>query len=256
MRRRLTLGVLWGALGLGAALRLWLCFHDDGLFWPDEIYQSLEPAHRLVFGYGLVAWEFIEGARNWALPALVAALLQTARAFGLNEPSGYLHFVRIAFALLGTATAYGTFRLARAAGAEPAHAAAGAALCALAGPLIYFAPKAMSETASALPVVLGLAWALPPSATRRDRILGASLLGVAVLLRLQCAVFCVGLLGILAARRQWRPLAETAGVLAGWALAFGLLDALTWGGWFHSAIVYLRFNFIEGKAAQWGTAPA
>ena len=31
-------------------------------------YQSLEPAHRLVFGYGMLAWEFIEGARNWALP--------------------------------------------------------------------------------------------------------------------------------------------------------------------------------------------
>jgi hypothetical protein len=220
------------------------------------VYQSLEPAHRLVFGYGLVAWEFSEGARNWALPGLVAALMQTSRAFGLSEPNGYLHFVRIAFALIGVATAYGVFRLARAAGAEAVHAAAGAALCALAGPLIYFAPKAMSETASALPVVLGLAWALPADAGRRERILGASLLGAAVLLRLQCAVFCVGLLGILAGRRQWRAVAEAAGVLAAWALAFGLLDELTWGGWFHSAIVYLRFNFIEGKAAQWGTAPA
>src|SRR4051812_12748598 len=59
---------LWVALGAGAALRIWLAWHDDGIYWPDEIYQSLEPAHRLVFGYGIVAWEFVEGARNWALP--------------------------------------------------------------------------------------------------------------------------------------------------------------------------------------------
>jgi GPI mannosyltransferase 3 len=44
-------------------------------------------------------------------------------------------------------------------------------------------------------------------------------------------------------------------VLAGWAFLFGLLDALTWGRWFHSAWVYLDFNLIQGKAANWGTAP-
>ena len=56
------------SLGVGSALRLWLSTHDDGIFWPDEIYQSLEPAHWTVFGYGLVPWEFVSGARNWAFP--------------------------------------------------------------------------------------------------------------------------------------------------------------------------------------------
>src|SRR3954447_8881518 len=58
----LARGLLLGALALGATLRVYLALTDDGLYWPDEIYQSLEPAHRLVFGYGLVAWEFIDGA--------------------------------------------------------------------------------------------------------------------------------------------------------------------------------------------------
>lgn len=54
-----------------------------------------------------------------------------------------------------------------------------------------------------------------------------------------------------------------SGVLVLWAVAFGALDAATWsqapgakyGGWFHSAVVYLRFNLIEGRAAGWGTSP-
>jgi hypothetical protein len=48
---------------------------------------------------------------------------------------------------------------------------------------------------------------------------------------------------------------DALAILAGWALLFGLLDWLTWGRWFHSALVYLDFNLLRGKAAAWGTAP-
>src|SRR5262245_14076681 len=74
--RRFGAALLATLLGIGAVFRAWLSFHDDGIYWPDEIYQGLEPAHRLVFGSGLVAWEFIEGARTWALPGLVALLMK------------------------------------------------------------------------------------------------------------------------------------------------------------------------------------
>ncbi|MDY7227550.1 hypothetical protein [Hyalangium rubrum] len=251
----LAQGLLLIALAVGAVLRVRLALTDDGLYWPDEIYQSLEPAHRLVFGYGLVAWEFIDGARNWALPGLVAGLMGLARGLGLDSPAGYLGFVKTAFALLGTATAWGSFRLARTYGASPLAAATGASLLALAAVPLYFAPRAMSENASALPVVLGLALALRPGASRRALVLGASLLGLAVLLRLQSSVFCVGLLAVLAARRRWREVGVALGVLAVWAVLFGLLDRLTWGRWFHSAIVYLDFNVLKQGGSAWGTAP-
>ena len=82
-RRLAQVLLLLGVAG-GGALRVWLALTDDGIYWPDEIYQSLEPAHRLVFGYGLQAWEFIDGARNWVLPGLVAALLKGATWVGLD----------------------------------------------------------------------------------------------------------------------------------------------------------------------------
>ncbi|EPX61452.1 hypothetical protein D187_001235 [Cystobacter fuscus DSM 2262] len=253
--RLLARAVLLVAVGVGAALRVWLALSDDGVYWPDEIYQSLEPAHRLVFGYGMRAWEFIEGARNWALPAAVAVLFKLSTWLGLGEPRGYLGLTRGVFALIGAATAWGSARLARAYGASALAAAAGASLFALTAVPLYFAPRALSENASALPVVLGLAFALAPDASRRQRLVGASLLGLAVLLRLQTGIFCVGLLAVLVARRQWRQAGEALAVLAGWALLFGLLDWLTWGRWFHSARVYLDFNLLQGKAATFGTAP-
>ena len=253
--RLLARAILVLILGVGAALRVWLALTDDGLSWPDEIYQSLEPAHRLVFGYGMQAWEFLEGARNWTLPGLVAALFKLSTLVGLEEPRGYLGVTRSVFGLLGAATAWGSWRLARAYGASPLAAGAGASLFALAAVPLYFAPRAMSENASALPVVLGLALALAPGASRRAGVAGASLLGLAVLLRLQNGVFCVGLLAVLAARRDWRAARDALAVLAGWAFLFGLLDRLTWGRWFHSALVYLDFNVVKNGAATFGTEP-
>lgn len=272
-------------LAIGLFLRLRLAVTDHGIFWPDEIYQSFEPAHALVFGHGLIPWEFIDGARNWALPGLVAGLLKLCALVGLDQPTAYVPVVKGFFALVSVGTALGTYRLARAVGADELPAAAAASIFSLAAPVLYFAPRAMSENATALPVVWGLSLLLDrevfgKAATdpraRRLLVLGASLLGLAVLLRLQSAVFCVGVLGVLAVRSReragpwmapgpgrWRALRDVVLMLGVWALVFGALDAATWhdapgakaGGWFHSAVVYLRFNLIEGKAAGWGVAP-
>jgi hypothetical protein len=247
--------LLIAILAIGAALRVWLSFHDDGIYWPDEIYESLEPAHRLVFGYGLVSWEFIEGARNWALPGFVAAVLRLSAAIGLNDPRQYLSAIRLVLSGMGVASAYGSYLLARRLGTSTMFAACGAAFFALAAPAIYFAPRALAETTSALPIVLGLALALPPDASRSSRIAGASLLGLATLLRLQNAVFCVGFLAVVVVRRQWARTRDAVIVLASWAVLLGLVDKLTWGEWFRSAFVYSH-TILAGFGPVTGPSPA
>jgi hypothetical protein len=121
----------------------------------------------------------------------------------------------------------------------------------------------MSESAAALPVVLGLALSLRPDAGRWQTVAGASLVGLAVLLRLQAGVFAIALVAILLARRDLGRSFDAVCALALFALLFGFIDHLTWArapgaqfdGWFHSAVTYLRFNLIEGKAGNWGTSP-
>jgi phosphatidylinositol glycan class B len=258
-------------LVLGFAMRCYDVATDDGIYWPDEVYQSLEPAHRLVFGYGLVAWEFIEGARTWALPGLVAVVLKLCALLGQNQPTQYLVAVKGVFVLASLAAAWGAHRLARASGASEASAVAGMAVIALSGPLVYFAPRAMSENASAALGVWGLALSLDRTASRGRLALGGSLLGLSVLFRLQSAVFAAGAVAILVTRwwRERNPGMRRAQpgllllVLGAGAIAYGVMDAVTWHdapgarawGLFHSAVVYLRFNLIEGKAAGFGTAP-
>lgn len=43
-------------------------------FQPDEFYQALEPAHRLVFGYGSLTWEWRMALRSSVHPLIYAAL--------------------------------------------------------------------------------------------------------------------------------------------------------------------------------------
>lgn len=244
------------AFALGALVRLRAALGDDGLYWPDEVFQSLEPAHRALFGYGMISWEFAAGARNWALPGCVAGMIELANLLGFSEPPQYIRFVKVAFVPISLATACGSFALARAFGASPARASLGMVAMWFGAVPIYFAHRAMSENACALPLVWGLYAVWKPSASRRSLAIGASLLGLAVLLRLQCALFCVVALGVLLMRGQRKQASMVFALLVVWAALYGLLDRLTWGQWFQSALVYLRFNLLEAGASTWGTSPA
>ncbi len=261
MRRDPPLIALAVVAVVGFAARAWGAF-DDGIYWPDEIYQSFEMAHRLVFGNGLIPWEFVEGGRNWSMPALVALLLGACKGLGLTTPFVYLRVVKLAFAALGIVTGLGVYRLARAFQATPWAAFAGSTLWVLSGPAIYFAPRAMAENACAAPLAWGTALLFESPTSRRQTVVGASLLGLAVLFRLQVAAAVLAIVLALAVRRQWKVLGPALVTLVIWAVIYGGLDAATWhnapnakvGGWFHSVVVYARFNLIEGRGAHWGTS--
>ncbi len=242
------------ALVSGAAVRLWLALTDHGIYWPDEVYQSVEPAHRMAFGYSMVAWEFVVGARNVLLPGLIALVLKGLALVHLDQPLLYVPLIRVGFALSSVLTALGVHRLARAVGCSPPSAVLGATALSWMSLAIYFSPRAMSEVASALPVTWGLALLLE-APSRRKLVLGASLLGLAVLLRIHCGLFAAGAVATLLVQRRTRDAGLVFAVLGGWALVYGLLDLIAWGSFFHSALLYLRFNLVEGRAAEWGTAP-
>ncbi|HEY8691388.1 MAG TPA: hypothetical protein VIR57_01465, partial [Chloroflexota bacterium] len=256
-RHRFTgVAILGVVLLVGAALRLWLGFADDGIYWPDEIYQSIEQGHRLAFGYGFIAPEFADGIRNWAFPALLGGIMKVSLLIGWAQPDQYLRVLRVILSIASIATAWACYRLARVYGASELSAAAGAALFALSAPMIYFGDRALSEVASTLPVTLGFALALDRQAGTRQMLAGASLLGLAVLLRLENAIFCLALIAILLGRRQVTTAVRSFDVLLGWAFLYGLIDRLTWGQWFHSALGYVWANVVQAHgSAQSVEAP-
>lgn len=223
-----------GAL-VGLVARVWFAWTDDGLLWPDEFYQSLEPAHRAVFGYGWQAWEFLEGARHWTLAGIVAGVMRLSGEH-------YLRGVELFFCLAGFATGFGVFALARSQGATASNAAVGATAFWLMGFAVYCAPRAMGETLSALPITLAFALLLG-QLSRWKVIVAGVLLTLAVGLRLQNGLFCLGALWVLWKQRAF--FSWLLGTLILGAMLYGAVDWLTWGQPFHSAIVYVKFNALN-----------
>lgn len=54
------------------ALRVGIALGTRTFFQPDEYFQSLEPAHHAVFGYGHLTWEWLSPSpiRSFLYPAL------------------------------------------------------------------------------------------------------------------------------------------------------------------------------------------
>ena len=72
-------------LALAFAVRAAVALNGDFVLHADEVMQYREPAHRLVFGNGVIYWECFYGARSWLVPG-VLKLFDLA---GLGEPLWY-----------------------------------------------------------------------------------------------------------------------------------------------------------------------
>jgi hypothetical protein len=231
---------------------------DQGVFWPDEIYQSIEQAHRLVFGYGMVPWEFRDGARSWVFPGLLAGAIKFATWFGARTGPDVVHAAKGLMVILAVWGVIATMKLANNLGGRNAAFLAGVWYALYPASIVY-GSRCMSEMASA-PVLATAAWlALDGKNKKREfgfAAGGGAVAALAIYLRYQNGLIGVGLFLTLLARRRWWDLlyfsvaAFVVGMLGGW------LDKLTWGDWFHSFFVYWKFNVVEGKASKWGVAEA
>src|SRR5258707_8691851 len=168
-------------------LRLVPILVEPSLNWWDEVFQAIEPAHRLVFGYGLVPWEIQLGMRSWLLPSVVAGLMEVSRLTG-DGPDYYLPVIATSFGVLASAPVVCSFFGARR-WFGLAGAFAAAAVVAFAPELVYLGARTLSETVAGHLLVIGC-FLMEPGyrVTSRRRLFSAGvLLGLVCLLRIHLA---------------------------------------------------------------------
>ncbi len=241
-------------LGLAFAARAAVALSGDFVLHPDEIMQYLEPAHRLAFGSGVTYWEYFYGARSWLVPGTVAGLLLLFDAVGLGQPAWYVGGVKLLFCAVSLAIPAGMYLFGRRHFGETAGRAAllaGAFWYELAG----FAHKPMTEFVATAPLVALLALCARPSLDDRRAVWTAAFLAVlTAAIRLHYAPLALVLLGVVFLRTGKKIQFTLAS--AGFTLAFGLFDAVTWdGGLFHSYVTNIRYNLISGPMRA-GESPA
>jgi hypothetical protein len=222
-----------------------------GRLHADEIFQALEPASQLAFGFSERVWEWQAGVRNWAVPGLLAGLLRLVSALGATKPMTLAISV---WTLGGISYGLGTIALHRwVRSREGQRAANFAALLHVSwGALLLYAARPLSDAACLTPLLWGLERTERSGSSNRlrDGFAAGLGLGLAVVFRYGSAIFAlVALFGLLRQRR-WRGL---GGLALGGALVLvglGLLDQLTWGEFLHSLRAYSSFNQPFGQVVK------
>jgi len=238
-------------LAVAAVPRFYAAWVDQGIFWPDEIFQSVEEAHRLIFGYGITPWEYRAGARSWVFPGMVAVLLKAGSLVGLDSGRALVLLVKTTMALLSLGALYMTMLLARSlAGTR------GALLAGLFGGFypasLLLSSRCLSEVAT-VPVLLG-SYLLARAPGRERQLLAGALAGLAICMRYQNGVIACGVLAIVISERRFADAAWFAAGASTLGLMGGLLDWLTWGTPFYAFKKYLYFN-LKKSGARFGRYP-
>lgn len=250
---RFSLSPLPVILAVALAARITVALAFPNIMAADEVFQFLEQAHRLVYGGGLVPWEFQIGLRSWAIPLLLVPPMALGRLLS-PDPAFGLALIRVLLCAASLSIVYCAVRWGeRLYGARGGWVAGG--FVALWPDLWLMAPHVLEESLAAyvlVPAVYLIDW--PRGGLRRDEnarriMLAGLLLGVVFVLRLQLApaVAVAGLLLCGGNFRRWR-LALPAAALP--VLAAGLLDWATWGQPFRSFWLNLYVNMFLHVAAQ------
>ena len=253
--RQVAAAALVALVAIATGLRLIPIVVQPCLNWADEVFQAIEPAHRLVYGYGLVAWEFQLGMRSWLLPGAVAAIIELARAVG-DGPQYYLTAIALAFGVLAAAPVVCCFLWARRAFGLAGGIVAGLVV-AIAPELVYYGGRTLNEVVAAHVLVIGFYLLEPgyPVDSRRRIFAAGALLGLVCLLRNQLApaAAVIALWSAAGAGRlRLKPL--VLGGLA--ALAFGGgLDWLTLGYPFASVWRNVLYNLFYGVSSEISVDP-
>ncbi|MBA3518959.1 MAG: hypothetical protein H0T75_15280 [Rhizobiales bacterium] len=249
--------VFAGLIISALALRLLGAYLFPSIHHPDEIFQTLEPAHRLWTGWGVVSWEWRDGIRSWLFPGFLflmmhAELIIPSWDAVLLGIAGVLSILSLSVVVIGFLLGFHYRGLA-------GGILAGVA-CAVWPDLVYFAPKTLTEVVAAHVMLVAaylahIAVQRPELASSRYFGLVGLVVGTAFCFRFHVSLALLAI-AVWACRTDWRsrwvPLVLGAAVPVA---LLALLDFITWGSPFQSVWKNIWVNLVEGRSHIYGTSP-
>jgi hypothetical protein len=223
---------------------------SNSFLYPDELFQYLEQAHRYVFGYGVVPWEYRLGLRSWLYPLLLTVPMRLGDMLD-RDGSLYLLLPRTVAALSSLAIVWAAYALGRR--LSVMHAIVAAFVVAVWFEFVLYAAHSLTESLSFSAFMIG---AVLASDARRNTplLVGAGLaFGLAAILRFQHIPAIAAF--VLASRlplRLWLPIIAGAAIAAAASAAVDLYAGQAPFGWL---VANIGSNFLAGKADQFGTSP-
>ncbi len=247
-------------------IRFLLAYFMPMSMHPDQIFQTLEPAHYLAFGRGFLAWEWHDGIRSWVYPGFLAGIMKLCSYINPN-PKLYIYATNIIMILFSLLPIYITYKLT-----YKSHkflpnkkelSLLAALLPAFWYALILYAPLTLNGTLPAYLFALNCYLIIKyidinNNITKENSyslILIGLIFGLVAILRFHLLPEIAFSL-IYCSRKNFIYRAKFLSI--GFLLTFiplGFLDWLTWGYPFHSIIYNFYMNIFKGVAKNFGTKP-
>jgi hypothetical protein len=247
--RRLVLHPLACCLVAALIPRLLNALLLRNYYAPDEIFQYLEQAHRMVYHHGFVPWEFQVGLRSWLIPLGLALPMEMMRWFSASPVPG-LVLIRVLCCLVSLSVVCCAVRWGEFYQGNRGAWLAGM-LAAFWPDLWLMAPHPMEEAFAAYTLVPAIHLAvLNRRAPKAHYVLLAGfLLGLTFSLREQLAP-AIAIAGLYlcgsSPKNWWRGV----GMALLPVLAVGLLDWWSWGEIFRSFWMNFYLNLVVGIASH------
>ncbi|MFB9267518.1 4-amino-4-deoxy-L-arabinose transferase [Bradyrhizobium erythrophlei] len=235
---------------LALAVRLPLVFWPN-VIHPDEIFQHLEPAWRMLGHDSIVTWEWRYGIRGWFLPTLLAGPVLLGD-WVAPEGTGILVVPRLVAALASLTIVISAWFLGER--VSRIHAIVAAFVAAIWFEFVFFAPHTLSEPL-ATALIVPAALLLTDGPSQRRLVIGGALLALAFVCRFQYAP-AIAVLAIGACWRHWKnaiPLVAGGLVVLLIAAMVDVAHGVTPFSWL---ITNIEQNLMRDRAALFGVTPA
>ncbi|MFH1403145.1 MAG: glycosyltransferase family 39 protein [Candidatus Altiarchaeota archaeon] len=241
---------------IGFASRLYALTRTRGMMHFDNLYQLLEPAHRMVFGYGFVPWEYVHGMRSMLQPTLIALVFKLGFNIGFTGVNSIVFINRIIITICSMALLYIIYEASsvvygRKAGFYSLFFGV------FSGLLWVWSADTSSTIPATLFTTLSMllfyrAW---NEGSGNNYFISGISMGVAFMFRFDSMLFIVPLTLFTLAGKKYKNIGFfVRGMVVMLALQ-GVLDYITWGSFLHSPISFVSQNLYHSKSSLFGTHP-
>ncbi|XP_019910540.1 GPI mannosyltransferase 3 isoform X2 [Esox lucius] len=253
-----------GVLGIGVTvftvvLRLINCFLVQTSFVPDEYWQSLEVAHRMVFNYGYQTWEWTAGIRGFSYPLVFAVLYKILHFFTYDAVQLLIWLPRVLQALLAALADIKLYSLIQS--LENPDTAKWTYLCQLCSWFTWYCcTRTLSNTMETTLTTLALCYYPLPGSKTHSSTKYLTLVALAVIFRPTALIVWLPLL----VYHFWQEDKDkklkliTHHCLPIGTLAIGistLIDCMFYGKWTLVQYNFLKFNVLHNLAEFYGSHP-
>ncbi len=271
---------------ISAAMQISFSLNTWGTIHPDEIFQSLEIAHDIVYGYGTIPPEFQESnpvipsyakARSFLFPIIFTVPMYLGKLFGWNYWRFTIPLIRILLGINGSLLAPSTYVFVKRYTKGKKAFAGASAFIMVFSPILMFSSFRSVSNIFFIPwffFIINSFWKTLEKLQNENgdenqrklimrRSFGSYLkiivlsffIGLIIYIRID---FIIGLIATLVFKFPYKKIKVIACNFLGLGLAAlfgGLVDFITYGDFLISPIQWFRYNVLEGLSSIHGVQP-